>query len=129
MKYFNGYGWLLLTTLILLSCKKGPYPVAVLSFDYVNVNSSVNLYSIRTSPNSINDILDTIFIQDLNNRVVHLEVESHQYNYVLFTMDGLYRDTITSISFDRVGRRKKIENFNFQFNGVSKTGFQTIIIN
>jgi hypothetical protein len=129
MNYLNRYGLLLLTTVLFGSCSKGPYPAAVISLEYVNSSSSMNLYSIRTNPNNINDILDTIFIQELSNNVVKLEVESNQYNYVLITLDGFFRDTITNISFDRVGRRQKIENFNFQFNGVSKSGFQTITIN
>lgn len=109
---------------IYTSCCKGPYPVAGLTVNYPNLSGSETLKALRTDKNNFSLIIDTISIGELNhsnNYSVFLEFENEPPNYIIYIEHTQYIDTISEIIFEREGCREKIKNFQYKFNGQTRT--------
>jgi len=111
-------------SLIFTSCCKEPYPVAGLTVNYPNLSNSETLKVVRTDNNNISTIIDTISIGELNisnNYSVFIEFENDPKNYILYIENTQYIDTISEILVERKGCNEKIKNFQYKFNGQTRT--------
>jgi hypothetical protein len=109
---------------IYTSCCKGPYPVAGLTVNYPNLSGSGTLKALRTDKNNLSIIIDTISIGELNhsnNYSVFIEFENEPPNYIIYIGHTQYTDTISEIIVEREGCREKIKNFQYKFNGQTRT--------
>lgn len=110
--------------LLYTSCCKEPYPVAGLTLSYPNLSSSATLKAARTDKNNLSIIIDTINIGELNssnNYSAFIEFENDPPNYIMYIENTQYTDTISEIMVERKGCNDKIKNFQYKFNGQTRT--------
>jgi hypothetical protein len=115
---------IILSSMIYTSCCKEPYPVAGITVNYPNLSSSETLKAVRTDKNILSIIIDTISIGELNNSnnySVFIEFENEPPNYILYIENTQYADTISEILVERKGCKEKIKNFQYKFNGQTRT--------
>jgi len=115
---------------ILSSCCKGAWEIAVIEVSYPSITASSTLKAIRTERNNLNAIVDTIFLGKLtlqNSFSALIEFDDNPFNYIIYIDSTIYMDTISDMTYDREGCSDDIENFQYKFNGFHSTSkFQII---
>ena len=115
---------IIVTSLLYTSCCNGPYPVAGITVNYPNLSNSETIKAVRTDKNNLSIIIDTLNIGKLNtsnNYSVFIELENEQPNYIIYVENTQYIDTISEIIVERKGCKEKIKNFQYKFNGQTRT--------
>lgn len=121
---------ILASSIIYTSCCKEPYPVAGFTVIYTNLSSPETLKAVRTDKNNLSIVIDTINIGELNtsnNYSAFIEFENESPNYIIYIENTTYSDTISEISVERKGCKDKIKNFQYKFNGKTRTDKKLII--
>jgi hypothetical protein len=121
---------MILSSMIYTSCCKEPYPVAGITVSYPNLSSSATLKAARTDKNNLSIIIDTISIGELNNSnnySVIIGFENEPPNYIIYIENTQHIDTISEIMVERKGCNEKIKNFQYKFNGQTRTDKKLMI--
>ena len=107
-------------SLMISSCCKGPYEVAVISISYPNLSSSSVLNAHKTDRNNLNNITDTLVLGELNEQnsyTISIELKEDSPNYILFIESNSQVDTLSEINFSRKNNCKEsIKDFHYKFN-------------
>jgi predicted small lipoprotein YifL len=109
--------------LITTACcsKKGPLPVLHVDVVYKNLNEEENLYAVRTHKTDLSQVIDTVFLTELNAANAYtfsLEIRAATPSFLFFLENSADSNTLSHIEVLKMDCRGSVEEFQYRFNGV-----------
>lgn len=102
--------------------KKGPLPVLLVDVVYKNLNAEENLFAIRTHKTDLSQVIDTVFLTELNAANAYtfsLEIHAATPSFIFFLENSAEdSNTLSHVEVLKMDCRGSVEEFQYRFNGV-----------